>query len=56
MLFRSEIAATAAQEIGCRVSRLGAPRIPVGYAAALENLARIGVEQVVQAAREIIAS
>ena len=31
--FGAEIAATAAQNTACRISRLGAPRIPVGYAA-----------------------
>ena len=34
--FGAEVAATAAQATGCRIGRLGAPRIPVGYAARLE--------------------
>jgi pyruvate dehydrogenase E1 component beta subunit len=54
--FGAEVAATAAQETGCRVARLGAPRVPVGYAACLENLARIQVEDVVHAAQQIIQS
>jgi pyruvate dehydrogenase E1 component beta subunit len=39
--FGAEIAATVAEVLGIRVARLGAPRIPVGYAAALEAEARI---------------
>lgn len=46
--FGAEIAATAAQVTGCRVRRLGAPRIPVGYAQVLEDASRISVQQVVQ--------
>jgi acetoin:2,6-dichlorophenolindophenol oxidoreductase subunit beta len=48
--FGAEIAATAAEETGCRVKRLGAPRIPVGYAQVLEQEARVSAAQVVQAA------
>ncbi len=48
--FGAEVAATAAQATGCKVARCGAPRIPVGYAACLENLARVGVEEVLDAA------
>ena len=50
--FGAEVAATVAEHTGCRVARLGAPRIPVGYAAALEAQARISVDAVVRAARE----
>lgn len=39
--FGAEIAATVAEGLGIRVARLGAPRIPVGYAASLEAEARI---------------
>jgi len=39
--FGAEIAATVAEALGIRVARLGAPRIPVGYAATLEAEARI---------------
>lgn len=35
--FGAEIAATVAEELGIRVRRLGAPRIPVGYAPVLER-------------------
>ncbi|MEY2621288.1 MAG: hypothetical protein RIT26_1108, partial [Pseudomonadota bacterium] len=51
--FGAEVAATAAQAAACRVARCGAPRIPVGYAACLENLARVGVEEVLQAAKDL---
>jgi len=52
--FGAEVAATAAQQLGCRVARLGAPRVPVGYASTLEAAARIGVDTVVQAARALV--
>ncbi|MCO5396666.1 alpha-ketoacid dehydrogenase subunit beta [Ralstonia soli] len=48
--FGAEVAATAAQVTGCRVSRLGAPRIPVGYAQSLEAVSRIRPEDAVRAA------
>ena len=48
--FGAEIAATAAEATGCRVRRLGAPRIPVGYAPVLEAQSRIEAEAIVQAA------
>ncbi len=49
--FGAEIAATAAEATGCRVRRLGAPRIPVGYAPVLEAQSRINAADVVAAAR-----
>ncbi|MFD0880590.1 alpha-ketoacid dehydrogenase subunit beta [Variovorax dokdonensis] len=48
--FGAEIVATAAQETGCRIGRLGAPRIPVGYSPILEAQSRIDAARVVQAA------
>jgi len=54
--FGAEVAASAAQQTGCRIARLGAPRVPVGYAAALEAEARITVDAVVHAARELCAA
>jgi len=42
--FGAEIAATVAEELGIPVKRLGAPRIPVGYARTLEDVARISAE------------
>ena len=53
--FGAEIAATAAEETGCRVRRLGAPRIPSGYAKPLEDESRVTVAQVVAAARSLAA-
>ena len=52
--FGAEVAATVAQASKVRVARLGAPRIPVGYAACLENLARVRVPEVVQAAQDLM--
>ncbi len=53
--FGAEIAATVAEHTGARVARLGAPRIPVGYAPTLEAQSRIGAAQVVQAAQRLLA-
>ncbi|WP_418123240.1 alpha-ketoacid dehydrogenase subunit beta [Variovorax sp. 160MFSha2.1] len=51
--FGAEIAASAAEATGCRVARLGAPRIPVGYAPVLEAQSRIGTEAIVAAAKRL---
>ncbi len=53
--FGAEIAATAAEALGCRVRRLGAPRIPVGYAPVLEAQSRITAPDIVAAARAALA-
>ena len=53
--FGAEIAAAAAEETGCKVARLGAPRIPVGYAQVLENEARLSPEKIVAAAQALLA-
>ncbi len=53
--FGAEVAATVAEHTGARVARLGAPRIPVGYAPTLEAESRIGAQQVVQAAERLLA-
>ncbi len=52
--FGAEIAASAAEATGCRVRRLGAPRIPVGYAPVLEAQSRVGVDAIVSAARALV--
>ena len=52
--FGAEIAATAAEAVGCRVRRLGAPRIPVGYSPVLEAQSRVGVADIVAAARSLL--
>jgi pyruvate dehydrogenase E1 component beta subunit len=51
--FGAEIAAAVAEETGCRVRRLGAPRIPAGYATTLEDESRVSLGQVVAAARAL---
>ncbi|MBK7509567.1 MAG: alpha-ketoacid dehydrogenase subunit beta [Comamonadaceae bacterium] len=53
--FGAEIAATAAEATGCRIRRLGAPRIPVGYAPVLEAQSRIGLEAITAAVRAMLA-
>jgi acetoin:2,6-dichlorophenolindophenol oxidoreductase subunit beta len=47
--FGAEIAATVAEELGVPVKRLGAPRIPVGYARPLEDEARVTAERIAAA-------
>jgi pyruvate dehydrogenase E1 component beta subunit len=49
--FGAEIAAAVAEEIGCPVKRLGAPRIPVGYAPTLEAEARVDAARIAAAVR-----
>ena len=39
--FGAEIAAAAAEATGCRIRRLGAPRIPSGYSKPLEDESRV---------------
>lgn len=51
--FGAEIAATAAEATGCRIARLGAPRIPVGYAQVLEMQSRVTAEAITAAARKL---
>jgi len=52
--FGAEIAASAAEATGCRVARLGAPRIPVGYAPVLEAQSRVGAGQIASAGRKLL--
>lgn len=52
--FGAEIAATAAEATGCRIARLGAPRIPVGYAPVLEAQSRVGTEAIEAAALRLV--
>ncbi len=52
--FGAEIAAATAEATGCRIRRLGAPRIPAGYAKPLEDESRITVAGVVAAARSLL--
>ena len=53
--FGAEIAASAAEATGCRVRRVGAPRIPSGYAKSLEDESRVSAADVVAAARALVA-
>ncbi len=52
--FGAEIAACAAETLGVPVRRLGAPRIPVGYAKPLEDVSRVTSEAIVAAARALV--
>ncbi len=52
--FGAEVAAAAAEATGCRVARLGAPRIPVGYAQPLEDESRLSPIKIAQAARRLL--
>ncbi|WP_372827187.1 alpha-ketoacid dehydrogenase subunit beta [Polaromonas sp.] len=52
--FGAEIAATVAETVGCKVQRLGAPRIPVGYAPVLEAQSRIAAADIAAAARRLL--
>jgi acetoin:2,6-dichlorophenolindophenol oxidoreductase subunit beta len=45
--FGAEIAATVAEQSAAKVRRLGAPRIPVGYAAVLEAQSRLSAEKII---------
>jgi pyruvate dehydrogenase E1 component beta subunit len=52
--FGAEIAATVAEHTGAKVARLGAPRIPVGYASSLEAEARIDTDKIVAAVQRLV--
>lgn len=52
--FGAEIAACAAEHTRARIARLGAPRIPVGYAPTLEAEARIDAARIQQAAQRLM--
>jgi pyruvate dehydrogenase E1 component beta subunit len=53
--FGAEIAASVAEALGISVARLGAPRIPAGYAQTLENEARIDSLKIAAAVRRCVA-
>ena len=53
--FGAEIAATAAEATGCKISRLGAPRIPVGYAPVLEAQSRVTADTIVARVLQLLA-
>lgn len=54
--FGAEIAASAAEEIGVRVGRVGLPRVPVPYAQSLENLIKLTPERVIDAAHRLLGA
>ena len=49
--FGAEVAATVAEALNVPVKRLGAPRIPVGYAQVLENESRLSADKIVATAK-----
>ena len=53
--FGAEIAASAAEATGCKVRRLGAPRIPVGYSPGLEAQSRITPDAIAAAVCAMLA-
>jgi acetoin:2,6-dichlorophenolindophenol oxidoreductase subunit beta len=53
--FGAEIAATVAEQLGVRVKRLGAPRIPVGYAGPLEDEARVSGRAIIAALKQLLS-
>ena len=54
--FGAEIVATVAERLGAdaAVRRLGAPRIPIGYAPSLEDVARVSETTIVGAALAMV--
>ncbi|MBM3569696.1 MAG: alpha-ketoacid dehydrogenase subunit beta [Alphaproteobacteria bacterium] len=52
--FGGEIAAEAAEQLGVKVRRLGAPRIPIAYAKPMEDQARITAAAIAAAARLLL--
>ena len=53
--FGAEIAATAAEELGIAVKRVGAPRVSVGYARTLEDVTRVSVAALTQEIERCVA-
>ena len=53
--FGAEVVATVAEALNVPVKRLGAPRIPVGYAQVLENESRLSVDKIVHVAKGFFA-
>jgi pyruvate dehydrogenase E1 component beta subunit len=53
--FGAEIAASAAEATGCKIRRLGAPRIPVGYSPVLEAQSRITPDAIAATVRAMLA-
>jgi len=51
--FGAEIAASIAENVGARVKRIGAARIPVGYSKPLEDQARVGAPAILAGLLEL---
>jgi len=54
--FGAEVLASVVEQHPCKARRLGAPRIPVGYASSLESVARVSCQQIVQAAKDLVST
>ena len=54
--FGAEIVSSVVEHVPCQARRLGAPRIPVGYASELEAAARVSSDSIVDAAKRLIGS
>jgi len=54
--FGAEVAATVAEQLGVPVKRVGAPRIPVGYARTLEDVARLSAQTLLQESIRFVRS
>ncbi|MGB7307226.1 MAG: transketolase C-terminal domain-containing protein [Burkholderiaceae bacterium] len=54
--YGAEIAATMAEQTGVRIARLGAPRLPAGYAPNLEAIARIDGPKIAARVRQWLSS
>lgn len=52
--FGAEIVSSVVEAMPCQAKRLGAPRIPVGYANELEALARVSAAQIVDCALQMV--
>jgi len=53
--FGAEIAASVAETLRIPVARVGAPRVPVGYAASLEQVSRLQLPSITDSARRLCA-
>ena len=52
--FGAEVAATVAEELGVPVRRLAGPRIPIAYSPPLEEMFRVSVDDIVDAATRLV--
>ena len=52
--FGAEVLASVVEQVPCTAKRLGAPRIPVGYASELESVARVSCQQTIDACKSLM--